>query len=441
MVASTPTPTVLAPPPRPGGQRRRVVWLGLLIAVCALATIGIVTFVGWHIGPVALAVGIAGAILPVPVLIGCFLWLDRYQPSPLWIMIVSFLWGAGVATSGAYALNSTGSSLFERWGLPDALVAVLVAPVVEEGLKAAFPLLLFVFYRKAFTGIIDGIVYCGLSATGFAMVENILYLGGHGFADQAGKSGYAAGALAATAIFILRVPLTGFAHPLFTSMTGMGLGFAARSPRRAVRVLAPLTGLLGAMTLHATWNLMAALSVNQPFIILYGYVAVFVPFFFVIVGLVLWLRSWEGRLAERVLPIYTAAGWFSPPEVAALGTLGRRLSARNWARRVAGDAGHAAMRGYQFAATRLALLRDGLNRGLYRDPPDLATAVAEERRLLEEIDGYRKVFTGRDPFTPRAWWIAGTYQIQFPDGVVRPIPEPAAPVVPVPLPISNIAAG
>ncbi len=439
MVAST--PTLMPPQTRPGGQRRRVVWLGLLIAVCALATIGIVTFVGWNIGPLALAVGIAGAILPVPVLIGSFLWLDRYQPSPLWIMVVSFLWGAGVATSGAYALNSVGSTLFERWGLPDAMVAVLVAPVVEETLKAAFPLLLFVFYRKAFTGIIDGIVYCGLSATGFAMVENILYLGGHGFADQAGKSGYAAGALAATAIFILRVPLTGFAHPLFTSMTGMGLGFAARSPRRAVRVLAPLTGLVGAMTLHATWNLMAAFSVNEPFIILYGYFAVFVPFFFVIVGLVLWVRSWEGRLAERVLPIYTAAGWFSPPEVAALGTLGRRLSARNWARRVAGDAGHTAMRGYQFAATRLALLRDGLNRGLYRDPPDLAAAVAEERRLLEEIDGYRKVFTGRDPFTPRAWWSAGTYQIQFPDGVVRPIPEPAAPVVPVPLPISNVAAG
>jgi hypothetical protein len=40
---------------------------------------------------------------------------------------------------------------------------VLVAPVIEETLKALFPLLLFVFYRRAYTGIIDGIVYCGLS--------------------------------------------------------------------------------------------------------------------------------------------------------------------------------------------------------------------------------------------------------------------------------------
>jgi len=434
MIPSMPQPVPVLPS-GPPAVRRRAVWLGLLIAVCALATIGFVTFLGWNLGPLALGVGITGAILPVPLLIACFLWLDRYQPSPLWIMVVCFLWGAGVATTGSFVINSTAANLFEDWNLPEALVAVLVAPVAEEGLKAAFPLLLFVFYRKAYTGIIDGIVYCGLSATGFAMVENVLYLGGHGFAGEAGKNGIVAGALATTAIFILRVPLTGFAHPLFTSLTGIGLGFAARSPRRAVRVLAPLTGLVAAMTLHATWNLMASLAVSNPYILLYGYFAVFMPFFFAMVGVVLWIRSREGRLAERVLTVYANAGWFSPPEVVSLGTLGRRLSARKWARRVAGDAGRAAMRGYQVAATRLALPRDGLDRGLYRSPADLAAAVAEERRLLDEIDAYRRVFTGRDPYTPRACWSAGSYQIQFPDGQVRPVPAPTTPVVPVPIPL------
>src|SRR5262249_23853017 len=153
------------------------------------------------------------------------------------------------------------------------------------------------------------------------------------------------------------------------------------------------------------------------------------------VGLVLWVRSWEGRLAERVLPVYAGAGWFSPPEVVALGTLGRRLSARTWARRVAGDAGHSAMKSYQYAATRLALLPDGLNGGLYWNQLDFEAALAEERRLLDEIDRYRTVFTGRDPLTPRAWWTAGSYQIQFPDGVVRVVAEPPAPVVPVPIPM------
>jgi protease PrsW len=417
--------------PSSTGAGRRVLWLVGLFTFCALGAIGIVTYVGWHIGPVALSVGIAGAILPVPVLVGCFLWLDRYDPSPLWIMAVSFLWGAGIATSGALFVNTQASAIFHHLGLADELVGVLVAPFIEELLKAAFPLLLFAFYRKAFSGVIDGVVYCGLSATGFAMVENILYLGGHGFAGESNK-GFAAGAFAVTLIFILRVPLSGFAHPLFTSLTGVGLGVAARSPNRAVRLVAPFCGLLAAMMLHGSWNLMATLSQHEPLIILYGYFALFVPIFLTMMGYVLWVRSWEGRLAERTLPAYTAAGWFSPPEVAALGTLGRRLSARRWARRVAGEDGQQAMRAYQFAATRLALVRDGIDRGLY-PTGDLAGALVEERHLLAAIDGYRRVFAGRDPVTPRAWWNGGYYQLMFPDGVVRSVAAPALPVVPVPV--------
>lgn len=421
------------PAPRTSGGLR-ILALCAVIIVPALAVIGIITFVGWNIGPVALGVGFAGALLPVPLLVGSLLWLDRYQPSPLWLIIACFLWGAGVATSGALFVNTQASNLFERWNLSDDLVGVIVAPVIEETLKAAFPILLFIVYRKAFSGITDGIVYCGLSATGFAMTENILYLGGHGYASEADK-GAAASAFAVTAIFIVRVPMSGFAHPLFTSMTGIGLGIAARSRHLAIRILAPILGLLGAIVLHASWNGMATLAQDNPYIILYGYFAVFVPFFFAMLGVVFWIRSREGRLAERVLPVYAAAGWFSPPEVAALGTLGRRLSARNWAKRVAGDAGHTAMRGYQFAATRLALVRDGLDRDLYRSDAQIAKAVAEERRLLEAIDAYRKVFVGRDPVAPRAWWSAGSYQIQFPDGVVRQVAAPALPVVPIPVPM------
>lgn len=417
-----------------GTSKGRLIGLALLISFCALATIGIVTYLGWTIGPVPLGVGLAGALLPVPVLIGCFLWLDRYQPSPMWILVVSFLWGAGVATGVALFVNTNAAALFERWGLSDGLVAVLVAPFIEELMKAAFPLLLFAFYRRAFTGIIDGIVFCGISATGFAMVENILYLGEHGFAGGY-ETGPITGAFAASMVFVVRVPFTGFAHPLFTSMTGVALGIAARSPRRWVRIVVPFAGLAAAMLLHGSWNLMAWLSQDQPYFILYGYFAVFVPLFCVMVGAALWLRSWEGRLAERVLPAYATAGWFSPPEIAALGTLGRRSSARRWAKRVAGDPGQAAMRAYQYAATRLALLRDGIDRGLY-PPSRLPTALGEERRLLEAVDAYRKAFTGRDPETPRARWYGSGYQIEFPDGVVRAVGAPPLPVVPVPVPLA-----
>jgi len=82
------------------------------------------------------------------------------------------------------------------------------------------------------------------------------------------------------------------------------------------------------MVLHGIWNLTASLAVKSQYFILYGYFAFYVPIFCAMVGFVLWIRSREGRLPEKVLPVYVSAGWFSPPEVAALGTLGRRLSAQ-----------------------------------------------------------------------------------------------------------------
>ena len=69
------------------------------------------------------------------------------------------------------------------------MVAVLVAPVIEESMKALGRSCCSGVRPQAFSGIIDGIVYCGLSATGFAMVENILYLGGHGYADDGRATG------------------------------------------------------------------------------------------------------------------------------------------------------------------------------------------------------------------------------------------------------------
>jgi RsiW-degrading membrane proteinase PrsW (M82 family) len=421
-------------PKRRLGWRRALVLAGviLLIAGCAIY---ILVFLGYNIGITALIVGLVAAILPVPVLVACFLWLDRYEPEPMKYLLFCFAWGAFVSTSAALNVNQWAANAFHSWHLPDALVAVLVAPFIEELTKALGPILLLVFRRREWSGITDGIVYCGLSAVGFAMVENILYLGGHGYHAGAEQYGPATGAQYVFAIFIVRILLFGFAHPLFTSMTGVGLGIAARAADRRVRILAPLAGLLVAMMLHGTWNLLPTLAVatGQSLILLYGYIGVMVPIFFGMVGLAVWLRGWEGRLTERRLPDYVQAGWLTPPEVASLGSLGRRHAARRWARRVAGDAGLKAMRGYQFSATRLALLRDAMLRGLDQGPVGQVRNMEEERRLLEDIAAYRQVFVGRDPQAPVAVWDGHRYHITFPDGVRRTLDAPDEPVVPIPV--------
>jgi protease PrsW len=419
------------------GRRRWPRWLPLagVIGFIAACAITMLLILGFSYGISALVIGLVAAILPVPVLVACFLWLDRYEPEPTRYLLFCFAWGSSVATLAALGVNSAASWLFERAGLPDALVAVLVAPFIEESMKAAGPILLLWRRRRAWSGITDGIVYCGLSAIGFAMVENVLYLGGHGYAAGADQYGPATGIQNVFLIFIVRILFTGFAHPLFTSMTGVGLGISSRSADRRVIWLAPIAGLLTAMILHGTFNLLPTLSVatGQPLIMLYGYLGFMVPFFFAAVGFAVALRGWEGRLSERVLPHYVRAGWFAPPEIASLGSLGRRHSARRWARRVAGDAGFKAMRGFQATATQLALVRDGMERGLDRKPEDMQRASADEQRLLAAIGGYRSLFAERDPLMPRAYWDGHSYRIAFPDGVTRTVDAPDEPVVPVPV--------
>jgi len=174
---------------------------------------------------------------------------------------------------------------------------------------------------------------------------------------------------------------------------------------------------------------------------LYGYVGLMMPIFFGMVGLAIWLRAWEGRLTERILPQYVRAGWLSPPEVAALGSLGRRHSARRWARRVGGDAGLKAMRDFQVAATRLALLRDGMQRGLESKPHQIIQAVEEERRLIDTIAECRRAFVGRDPQAPIALWDGSRYHLTFPDGVRRTVDPPPEPVVPLPVVMAPVPYG
>lgn len=416
------------------GWLRVLVLVGsiLLIAACAVFML---FQLGQNLGAEALIVGLVAAILPVPVLVSCFLWLDRYEPEPMKYLIFCFAWGAFVSTAASLTVNMFAANRFEEAGQPEELVAVLVAPVIEELTKALGPILLLLFRRREFSGITDGIVYCGMSALGFAMVENILYLGGHSYARGIEEYGRATGVTMLLATFLLRILIFGLAHPLFTSMVGVGLGVAARTANRSIRITAPLIGLLLAMMLHGLWNFTPTFTAatGEPVILLYGYLAVMVPIFFGMLGLALWLRSWEGRLTERVLPDYVRAGWLTPPEVAALGSLGRRHAARMWARRVAGEAGLRAMRSYQFSAMRLALLRDGMLRGLDTRPADRARVTAEERRLLEEITRCRQVFVGRDPQVPAAFWDGSRYHVTFPDGMRRTLNAPEDPVVPIPV--------
>lgn len=412
--------------------RRRFDWgrlfrLAGVIAPIVIGGLAIVLIVGNNIGVTAFVIGVATAVIPVPFLVACFLWLDRYEPEPWKHLAFVFGWGACVATSVALGINTLGTDLLTSMGMSSGGDAVLIAPFIEETMKALGPALLLLFLRRRRErpiSVVDGIVYFGLSATGFAMAENILYLGGI-YVSGSQQGGALAGALQLIVLFVFRIGVSGFAHPLFTSVTGIGFGLAASSTNRRVRRLAPLAGWIGAMCLHSAWNLISSLGTSVLFA---GYVIVMVPVFFAAVGVALWARSREGKQVATALRPYVAAGWLSPPELGALSTMNRRMAARRWARRVVGPSGARAMAAYQFTLTQLALARNAFIRGFGNS--DFAS---RERELLGRAAGYRQAFTGRDPAMPPVLWDGTVYHVRFPDGSVRVYPPPQQPVVPLPV--------
>ena len=102
------------------GWRRVLALAGVVLLIAACAVYMLYTL-GSNLGLDALLVGVTAAILPVPVLVACFLWLDRYEPEPLKYLIFCFAWGAFVSTAASLTVNNSFAALFEDWGLPSSL--------------------------------------------------------------------------------------------------------------------------------------------------------------------------------------------------------------------------------------------------------------------------------------------------------------------------------
>jgi hypothetical protein len=210
---------------------------------------------------------------------------------------------------------------------------------------------------------------------GFAMTENILY-----YSRAAVHGGVP---LAVT--FFVRGVTAPFAHPVFTSMTGIGIGLAVGTARPWLRRIAPFAGLLAAMGLHSLWNTSAGVGGGAAF--LGVYVLIMLPIFTGLVIVALMARAREGRAVAEQLLSEVARGMLSPADVALLSSLGDRRRLRKAAKRDGPDSARAAA-ALESAATDLAFRRRRQARGLPVEGPDaaaeeaLATAAAAARTAL-----------------------------------------------------------
>ncbi|MDT0458760.1 PrsW family intramembrane metalloprotease [Streptomyces sp. DSM 41527] len=393
---SAPAPPPYTPHPHQDAaahRRRTAPWNSTtlravaLISLLALSGVIIIGMVRQETGTEGFLVGLGLAVFPVPLLLAAFCWLDRVEPEPWRNLAFAFAWGACAAALVALLANgfatdwlaaniaSASPSEAEAWG------ATLIAPVVEEVVKAAAVLFLYRFRRNDFDGITDGIVIAGITATGFAFTENVLYLGNAFGEDQSmGHSGLDSRTAGA---FFLRIIVSPFAHPLFTILTGLAFGIAAtRYPRRrAARIALALLGLVTAVLLHAIWN--GASSLGDPgFLIVYG--LFMVPVLLGLTWLAIWARNQELLSLRGYLAPYITAGWLTPTEPAALSSLKTRALARDIARTTHGPAAARAVTEYATVATTLSFHRRRAH--LLGPAPDF---FHREQHLLQHLRYYQ----------------------------------------------------
>ncbi len=112
-------------------------------------------------------------------------WLDRFEKEPLLLLGGVFLWGAIVAAGSAFLINTTlGLGIYVFTGsnsATDLATGSIVAPMVEEILKGLAVLGVFLVFRREFDSVLDGIIYAGVAALGFAATENVYYIYTYGF--------------------------------------------------------------------------------------------------------------------------------------------------------------------------------------------------------------------------------------------------------------------
>lgn len=307
---------MLTPPAASDGSKRvigGVLWtLGVLIG-------GILLFVIFLLPPAfsrdpvgnytnmfiaaALAFPACFVYLWVPVII------DRYDPEPLWALTLAFVWGAVAACGFAGLINSIngeiGASLFGD-DAGEFVASVCSAPFVEEGFKGIFVLSMLWFFRREFDGVVDGVVYATFVALGFAATENVIYY------SRSLQSGGAAGLVAT---FGIRGILAPWGHPLYTSMTGIGVGIARETTKGWLKVCAPVGGYLCAVFLHATWNGSAFLSDAIQVPIFYLLLPLWLLFVLAFLVVLVFLVRREGQIIRRNLQDEVLLGNLSRDEL------------------------------------------------------------------------------------------------------------------------------
>jgi hypothetical protein len=197
------------------------------------------------------------------------------------------------------------------------------------------------------------------------------------------------------AVAVARLIFGPFAHPLFTTMTAIGVFFALRRRTFWSKAVVILLGYLAAVLMHASWN--ASLAIGGAQFFLATYLFWMVPVFLLMVLLGILSRRHEQQLVASKLPAMVVGGLISPNEETWLGSIRARKQAIREARRIGGQPAARSVKKFAAQVVELAFVRDRIDRG-FGDPEVFAMqhedtygvlAARAAAPVLHTMAGYR----------------------------------------------------
>lgn len=196
------------------------------------------------------------AALFMPVIFIVLAWLGYYRrQEPFQYVSSMFTWGI-MASLPAFLINTAASLLLKvplDKGLAAAILAIAVAPAVEESLKGAGLFLLA--GRRQFGRALEGLIFGFSIGMGFAAIENWLYFAAN--ASPVVESGLREWVFD----IVYRSIICSLGHACFTGTTGLFLGLAmARVQVRGFTRIGFLLGLPIAITLHSLFNFLSSIE-------------------------------------------------------------------------------------------------------------------------------------------------------------------------------------
>lgn len=345
--------------------------------------VGLILVLVTGINPAGALIGFVLSTAAMALVLAAYLWLDRWEPEPPRLLVLAFLWGASISILvSVVAETVVDSALNPAQEGTSFFTAAVAAPIIEEATKGLFLLIMMTGRRRnEVNSLTDALVYAGVVAVGFAWVEDVFYIAN-------GES--LAGSLLTAGMRLIMGP---FAHPLFTTMTGIGVYFALQQRSALAKAGYLLAGFAAAVVMHGLWNGSALTGAAAYFGL---YVVWMMPIFGLTVALAISSRRREQRVVSAALPTMVADGLITANEATWLGSMRTRQLAVRTAHGLGGRRAANGVRKFSIQVVELAFVRDRIARGF-----------GDERVFALQNEEAHAVALARSAAEPALYWLAG----------------------------------